>query len=144
MSVYIENRRVVYDTITNGTIILDQEEELKANENAYYAKRSNIFYERTGEKTDSVQLINPEHEFMLREIRRLLDKNKTKFKVVLSPLYDQTKFNPADMRVLKQVFGDHLYDFSGKNSITDNKFNYYEISHYRYAVGDSILSKIYQ
>ena len=144
MSVYIENRRVVYDTITNGTIILDQEEELKANKNAYYAKRSNIFYERTGEKTDSVQLINPEHEFMLREIRRLLDKNKTKFKVVLSPLYDQTKFNPADMRVLKQVFGDHLYDFSGKNSITDNKFNYYEISHYRYVVGDSILSKIYQ
>ncbi|MFM7767293.1 MAG: hypothetical protein ACKO9S_05470 [Bacteroidota bacterium] len=144
MSVYIENRRVVYDTITNGTIILDQEEELKANEEAYYANRAHIFYERVGEKTDSVQRINPKHEFMLREIKRLLDKNKTQYKVVLSPLYDQTKFNPADMSILNGIFRDYLYDFTGKNAITDNKFNYYEISHYRYAVGDSILSNIYK
>ena len=144
MSVYIENRRVVYDTVTNGTIILDQEEELKANEEAYYSNRSHIFYERTGEKTDSIQRINLQHEFMLREIKRILEKNKTRYKVVLSPLYDQTKFNPADIGFLKNVFGDNLYDFSGKNAITDNKFNYYEISHYRYAVGDSILSKIYR
>ena len=144
MSVYIENRRVVYDTITNGTIILDQEEELKSDEQSYYARRSDVFYERNGEKTDSIQRINPKHEFMLREIRRLLDKNKTQFKVVLSPLYDQTKFNPTDMHILNQVFGDHLYDFTGKNSITDNKYNYYEISHYRFAVGDSILSGIYK
>lgn len=144
MSVYIENRRVVYDTVTNGTIILDQEEELKANEEAYYSNRSHIFYERTGEKTDSIQRINPQHEFMIREIKRILEKNKAQYKVVLSPLYDQTKFNPADISFLKNVFGDNLYDYSGKNAITDNKFNYYEISHYRYAVGDSILSEIYR
>ena len=65
----------------------------------------------------------------------------------------QGKIYPKDMVDLLEELFNHqdyridfptVYDFSGKNAITDNKFNYYEISHYRYAVGDSILSKIYQ
>ena len=81
---------------------------------------------------------------MLKEIKRLLLKNKTKFKVVLSPLYEQTKFNPHDLQILKYVFGKNLYDFTGKNRFTDKITNYYESSHFRPSVGDSIMKIIYK
>ena len=70
-------------------------------------------------------------------------RNKKKYKIVLSPLYEQEKLSPDDFKLLKTLFGDNLYDFTGKNTFTDSKYNYYEQSHYRTTVGDSILSIIY-
>ena len=41
------------------------------------------------------------------------------------------------------VSATDYYDFSGLNSVTLNDMNYYEISHYRYIVGDMIIKKIF-
>ncbi|MCC6252369.1 MAG: hypothetical protein IT238_07910 [Bacteroidia bacterium] len=144
MSGYIENRKITYDTLTNEFTIIDQETELTQNPTEYYSKRKELFYARMGEKTDSIQRINKKQIFMLKEIKRILEKNNTNYKVVLSPLYEQIKFNPTDLNILKNEFGNDLYDFSGKNSFTDNITNYYEISHFRPNVGDSILKIIYK
>jgi hypothetical protein len=141
---YIENRKITYDTLTNEINVIDQETEIIQNPAEYYAKRKNLFYERTGEKTDSLQRITKKHIFMLQEIKRILNKNNTKYKVVLSPLYDQVKFNPSDLSLLKKEFGNNLYDFTGKNSFTDNITNYYETNHFRPRVGDRILKLIYK
>ena len=144
MAGYIDRRKITFDTITNEINIIDQETEITENPAEYYAKRRDLFYERIGEKTDSIQGITNKHLFLLKEIRRILEKNNTNYKVVLSPLYDQTKFNPSDLLLLKIEFGNNLYDFSGKNSFTDNKMNYYETNHYRPNIGDSILKRIYK
>jgi len=102
------------------------------------------FYERpASERVYSIRQINEKQQFMLKEIRRILEKNHTNYKVVISPLYEQTKFNPADLSVLQACFGENLYDFSGKNSFTDNTDNFFETSHYRPCGRDSILRIIY-
>lgn len=144
MKGYIEFRKITYDTLTNETNIIDQEQEITQNPNAYYAKRASVFYERVGEKTDTIKRINKTNYFMLKEIKRILDKNKTNYKIVLSPLYEQIKFNSNDLFILKSIFKNNIYDFSGKNYFTQKKINYYEASHYRPTVGDSILKIIYK
>lgn len=143
MSGYIEDRKIVFDTITNEISILGQENEILQNPNEYYTRRNSLFYERIGEKTDTTQRINEKHRFMLKEVTSILERNKTNYKVILSPLYEQVKFNQADLSILEAEFGDKLFDFSGKNSFTDYKTNYYETSHFRPIVGDSILKLIY-
>ena len=78
-------------------------------------------------------------------MRDILVKNHTNFKIVISPLYDQRKLNPQDLSRLNEIFGPgHIYDFSGKNSFTGDYHNYYETSHYRLPVTDSIISMIYR
>jgi len=144
MSGYIENRNITYNTSSNEIKIIDQETEISQNPTEYYLKRKGIFYERTSEKTDSISRINEKQQFMLKEVKRILEKNHTNYKVILSPLYEQIKFNPSDIALLKKEFGNHLYDFSGKNSFTDDKNNYYETSHFRPNVGDSIFKIIYK
>jgi hypothetical protein len=140
----IENRKVTYDKITNEFNIVDQEEEITTDPVNYYKKRAKLFYARNGEKKDTVQHINGHFLFMLTEIERILNKNKTDYKLVLSPLYEQIKYNQKDFGILKDIFGNRLYDFSGKNEYTNPISNYYENSHFRPSVGDSIFSKIYQ
>jgi hypothetical protein len=141
---YIENRTVLIDSITNEIVFKEAEDELKSKPQKYYAERKELFYERNGETRDSVSHINKENEAILLEIRTILEQNHTNYKVVISPLYDEIKFNIKDQQMLEEIFGVHLYDFSGKNAFSESKFNFYESSHYRPDVGDKILEEIYK
>jgi hypothetical protein len=141
MSGYIENRKIAYGRVTNEIDIVDEENEILKNPTAYYAAK--IFPTRAINKTDSRQ-INKKGLFMIKEIKRLLEKNNTNYRVVLSPLYDQVKFNPSDLFLLRKEFGNKLFDFTGKNSFTESKTNYYEKNHFRPIVGDSIFKIIYK
>ena len=123
---------------------IDQETEISQNPSEYYLKRKDLFYERKGEQIDAVQRIDDKQFFMLKEVKRILDKNKTNYKVIISPLYDQVKFSPNDIGILKTLFSDNLYDFSGKNEFTESIINYYETSHFRPVVADSILHLVYK
>lgn len=140
---YIENRKIVFDTLTNEVSIIDQEDEITNNTNEYYKRRENLFYQRLKERSDSIVRIKPEYLFLLKEVKRILVKNHTNYKIIISPLYEQIKLNPNDLSVLKNIFNDRLYDFSGKNSFTNSSTNYYETSHFRPLIGDSILKIIY-
>lgn len=143
MKGFIEDRKVTFDTVTNEFNIVDQEIEISQSPKKYYEKRKDIFYIRKP-KTDTVRRIEKNDVYMLKEIHRILEKNKTNYKVVLSPLYEQIKFNPKDLALLNSVFGENVYDFSGKNHFTDPISNYYESSHFRPVVGDSIMKIIYK
>ena len=80
---------------------------------------------------------------MFKEIKNILERNKTNYKIVLSPVYDQIKFSRQDKKILKTIFGAHLYDFTGANFITNDIINWYETSHYRPNIADTILNIIY-
>ncbi|GEM_PF-1186102 len=51
---------------------------------------------------------------MLQEVKRILETSKINYKVVISPLYEQMKFSNQDYAILKNLFRNNLYDFSGK------------------------------
>jgi len=115
MSGYIDNREITYDIVTNEVNIVDQESEIIKYPIEYYRKRNRVFFERAiDEKTDSIQRITGKQLFMIKEIKRILVKNKTNYKVVLSPLYEQVRFNPSGLLFLRNEFGNNLYNFSGK------------------------------
>jgi len=81
---------------------------------------------------------------MLKEIKSLFDKHHTRYKIIISPIYWQIPFNTNSLMLLKQVFGDtNIYNYSGANSITESRYNYYETSHYKISTGQRILKEIY-
>ena len=145
MKGYIENRKIIYDTVTNDVRIVDQENELNTNGKEYYRKRKGVFYGRDSIVPPLAPQILKDQVLMLRDIRSIFSKHHTNYKIIISPLYDQAELNDKDILTLQQVFGkDHVFNFSGKNEFTSNKEHYYESSHYRPVVGDSILNIIYR
>ncbi len=117
---------------------------INENKELYYTEREHIFYNRDNEIRNNSEVINNKAMQYLNDIHNYFIKHNTDYKIIISPLYDQVKFNSNDLSKLYHIFGDeNIYDFSGINSITSNKYNYYETSHYRETVGDSIIKQIY-
>ncbi len=144
MKGYVEEEVILFDTVTNQVNTQSLENRIRRDPVQYYLQRASLFYPRSSEKVDGVSRIRPHQRYMLREILRILEKHRTDYRIILSPLYEQVRFSPTDKAVLAKLFGSNLFDFSGKNRFTDAKTNYYEPSHYRTAVGDSILSLVYR
>lgn len=145
MKGFIEHRTVNIDRIDNYCQILEQEKEITETPDDYYKIREQLFYKRPDvERMDSVKQIFPAQAKMLKEIAAIFKKQGTDYKVIVGPLYDQIKLNKHDFNALKEIFGDNVFDFTGKNKFTENIRNYYETSHYRPVVGDSIFKIIYK
>ncbi len=143
MEVYLDKRNIWQDPVTNDIKLLDIDSEIALNEDSYYKKRQIIFFDRQSYKTVVTDCIKDRHLFMLKEIHRILTRHNTKYRVVVSPLYDQVPLSKNDHNKFLELFGSNFYDFSGKNMFTDSIRNYYESSHYRPEVGNNIFGIVY-
>ncbi len=75
---------------------------------------------------------------------KILKENNTKYKIIISPLYNQIPLSNGRKEILFNIFKEeNIYDFSGENCYTKFIYNYYETSHYRKFIGDKILDKVY-
>jgi len=134
-----------HDMISNQVSYYVYDEQLKNDPNSYYADKLKLFYKRDTVQKFSKPVIYTAQKALLENIVSILKSHKTNYKIIVSPLYDQIKLNQTDLDYLKMLFGaDHVFDFSGINSITNDYHNYYETSHYRPFICDSILSVIYK
>lgn len=134
-----------HDLISNQLYYYIYDEQIKNNPNSYYSDKLNLFYKRDSIQKFSNPSIYNEQEILLKKIQSIFKKNKTNYKIIINPLYDQLRLNPKDLKYLRDLFGvENVYDFSGINSITNDYRNYYETSHYRPIVCDSILNIIYR
>ena len=131
-----------YDKTSNELRYTEEEKLIVKGE--YYTPRIlNTFKAEQIYKIDS-PIIGEEQKDILFSIKRILDKHKTEYKIVISPLYNQLKLNPIDLEFLQELFGtENVHDYSGKNDITDNYLNYYENSHYRPHIANRIMDEIY-
>ena len=106
---------------------------------------SGFFYER--EKTTQykeIQISDSEKK-MLQNIKAIFQKHNTNYYIIISPIYDQLKFNVADMNTIKEIFGNRVYDFSGINSYTNNVYNYFhDREHYRNYISKFMIDSIFQ
>lgn len=94
----------------------------------------------------SEPLISKSFEDQLRHIKTILDGNKSDYYVILSPAYCYMNpaVNPEDLEKLKVVFGeDRVYDFTGKNEMTDDYNNFTDPNHFGQRVGWMILETLY-
>ena len=127
--------------------VKNKEKQIQTDKDGYYKKRKKLFYVRDSNDNEKVlgKQIVPQGVEFLKEIRGIFKKHNTNYTIIISPLYDQKKINQNDLDILIEIFGkENVYDFSGKNYITNQKNNYYEPSHYRTCVGDEILRVIHQ
>ncbi len=139
----LDDTPIDYQKQTNE-VQLKYFEELIEHNQYYDSKRLSFFYSRDTIQTYSQIAINKNQRLLLENIHNILTKQKTKFKIVISPLYDQKKLNSTDLSYLANLFGaDNVFDFSGINEFTNDYRNYYENSHYRPHIAKEIINIIY-
>lgn len=135
-----------YDPVTGDKFQDILENSIAENREKYYKDRSAIFYNRSlTRNTETSPVIGEIQSGMLNEIKRIFEKGRTDYRIVIGPNYDQKRFNSSDLLKLQTIFGaDTVYDFSGVNSLTEDVHSYYEESHYRPPVARQILKQIYE
>ncbi|MDL2215309.1 hypothetical protein LJC00_03880 [Dysgonomonas sp. OttesenSCG-928-M03] len=132
---------VIIDSVTNDLRRDDLEYTIKHNPHFF---EGSTFYSRPDSVTIREKQITRSVCLKLECIADILKKQHADYKVIIGPIYSQEKYNPEDIKILKNIFGqDNIYDFSGKNVFTEDKHYYYENFHYRPMVGDSIMNYIY-
>ena len=81
---------------------------------------------------------------MLKEIKSIFDKDGTDYKIIIAPNYQQVSFNAKDLETLRSAFGEeNIFDFTGINSISDEKSNFYDGLHFKPYVGRQMLDSAY-
>ena len=139
----LEGRRVYYDPYTNDLSLPELEEEIRRDSVGFYAQERGLG-PRPAVPAVSPAVIGPEQLRQLEAIHAILRRNHTSYQVVLSPTYKQEPVNPADLTVLKRIFGaPYIHDFSGVNRFTQAAGNYYEQYHFRPVLGRQLLRLIY-
>jgi len=135
---------ITNDKISNDLYVDDQELKIIADSAGYYKKNENSFYVRAEKEVICSKQITNQDILQLKKIIRIFNRHNTNYRIIISPLYDQKRINPADLKKLTDFFGkEYVYDFSGKNEITMTKHNYIDNSHFRYHVGRMIMKEIY-
>ena len=107
-------------------------------------KRTGVLFERSSfnQPRREKKQISVNEENILLKIHDLFKKHGTNYCIVITPLYDQMQFDYADMHILRTIFGNSIYDFSGVNEITNNEYNYYDGMHFRSCVSKQMIDSI--
>lgn len=142
---FLDDRPVHYNPVANE-ISFPYFEKLIEEGKYYTSERMKVFFSRDfSEQQYSPESINDQQKMMLSAIRNIFQNQRTNYKIIINPLYDQMKLNEQDLVYLENMFGkEHVFDFSGINEITNDYTNYYEDSHYRPQVARKIMQRIYK
>jgi hypothetical protein len=131
-----------YSAPFNDFLFPENEAQIKKDSIGYYQQKE--FLKREANPKPLEAMIKIHHVIDLIALKENLLRQKTKFKVVFSPMFDQRTLNIKDKTLLINLFGqDNFYDYSGKNKYTNDISNYYELSHFTPRVGEGIMSEIY-
>lgn len=137
------NFEIGFDTITN-----DWEKWNKESCNKKPIQDSTLNKTKFGDRPQlmiySDRVIKPELEFVLKDIKRILRKHNTNYKIIITPDYNQVCINKTDLQLIQTIFGvQNVFNYSGKNNITEDKYNFMDIGHFDLIVGWQILEDIY-
>lgn len=112
---------------------------------SFYSVKKIASFNRVRETADSISVavITEEGYKLLADIKHMFDVNHTNYKIIIHPMYDQSKLNPDDIKILKEIFGEEVYDFSGKTIFSADYHNYNDPMHYSDKVAKKIMSIIY-
>ena len=127
----------------NCEAINPHEEEIAKMDDRYWTIHKGKF-ELTRKASLHKPVIREQQYELLMKIANICRKNHTDFKFIIGPEYDQVKLNHKDFIALQKVFGrNNVYDFTGKNCLTDNIHNFYDPDHFRPIAGDYMLKVVY-
>lgn len=110
----------------------------------YTLQKRAIFYARPKEPQFSAPCLQERNKVLLKEMKEILERNHTNYQFVINPTYDQKKLAPEDMKFLQELFGSHLYDFSGRNLLSEDYRNFGDLSHFRQHVAAEVMRIMYE
>lgn len=135
----------VFDTISNDWLAANRHNTAERPEQDFSLNKSKFSIIRSTNESFAAQAITPEYENVLRQIKKILDKHHTNYKLFVTPTYNQIHINQQDFQLLQEIFGkENVSNFSGKNAITEDKYNFSDVAHFDLVVGWDILHKIYK
>lgn len=139
-----DEKPMLYNDTTNEIQWYYTDSVLAANTDSYYREHSDMFIERDKVLRVSKVVIHEKQKLMLQEMHDILVRHGSSYKIIITPHYMQHKLNTEDLAYLEQLFGkENVFDFSGKNVITEDKHNYYDMGHFRPEVARYLLSVVY-
>lgn len=134
-----------YDTITNELSLVNTEALIDHKTDSFYAVIADQFPKERSANNESLPHIQKEQQILFENMKVIFSKHHTDIKIVINPMYDQVKLNAKDLIYLQETFGaKNVFDFSGKNGMTEDYHNYYDGKHYRTKIADKIVEQIYQ
>jgi hypothetical protein len=140
----LDDRPFFYDCVTNEVRLDSFDKMIERDPSSYYGPRAALFYARDSGVRYSAPMIREKQLALLLAMKKILQEDRTLFRIIINPLYDQIKLNPRDLSILQNTFGkQNVFDFSGINDFTGNKHNFYETSHYRPPIADEIMKIVY-
>ncbi len=130
------------------TILADKqilaEATIQKNPDEYYNKHKHLFYQRDGQIHYHRKFMTKKHRQLLQDIKKLFEKHNTRYKIIISPLYDQKVMDTSDSREICEILGkEHIYDFSGVNGFTNSMYNFFEPEHYRPHIANALMDAAY-
>lgn len=141
----LDKGEVKIETSTNEYFYFEYDTEILKDSVKYYERKRKNFYSRDTAQQFYLPLIAKEQRALLEQMKELLVRNKGNYKIILTPMYDQKKYNAADVALLTEIFGsEHLVDLSGINKLTQDPGYYYDADHLRPIMANRILKEIYQ
>ena len=134
----------IFDTISNDHDKSNKYGRLECPMPNYTVSKSKFPNKRAVEELFAQQNITSEYEEILKEIKEIFIKHNTYYKLFVTPEYSQININQCDLKILEDIFGkENVSDFSGKNSITEDKYNFMDVNHFDANAGWDILHAIY-
>jgi hypothetical protein len=102
------------------------EQLIKKDSINYYKNVKPLFKKPPVKQHFSDQIVGKNQRLLLQKMAEILSKKHTNFKIIITPHSDQIKIANSDLKKLEKIFKKkNVYDFSGKNWITNNIHNYY-------------------
>ena len=105
-------------------------------------KNGGVFYKRPATQQYLKDQILPYDKLVMERMKALFDKYHTNYYMIIAPVYDQLKFSPNDMQILRNIFGNRVYDFSGKNAMTQLDSNYPDGVHFRHYIAKEVIDSV--
>lgn len=110
-----------------------------------------MFLSEASMKTDadlreSQVLISDAFKEQLLRIKSVFEKHGTDYRIIVSPdyCYSFPSINKQDLTVLQEIFGKQfVFNFSGKNELTENCYNFADPNHFGQSVGWQIIEDVY-
>lgn len=133
-----------YDSVTNEIRFDNFEDSIRLNR-FYTADRLKMFSHRDTSNLDAYPAaIGESQKEILLGMKKIFKEQGTRYRIIISPLYDQLKISHDDLNCLDSIFGKrNVFDYSGVNEYTKDFYNYYDVVHCRPSVTREILNSIY-
>jgi len=78
----------------------------------------------------------------LKQIKQLLEKTNSNYKIIFPPNFHKRRITPQLQRLLSEVFTKNFYNFSGLNNITTDSTLNYENLHFTYRAANMMMDSM--